>query len=550
MTTIIVKNSRFISHSKVNIPKGTVKAELVDLQLDKSWDGMSVFIHWHNLGTNVEKRLLLKDPPQQNEIPWEVLNDLGELRMGLVGMDGEITVKPTIWLTFGRVVEGPDVDGGEDTRPPTPGWAQQMVEQATAAAEASKAAQEAAEQAGPYAQAAQDSADAAKASEVSAASSAQQAQAAAQQAVSSIGNAVDLAQSAATAAGSAQRAAETAQAGAAQSAGTAQTAATTASQAAQTAQGAATQAGKYLSNVEADAQAAANAATAAGKSQEAAQSYDQEAKEAAEAAKASQDAAATSAQQANEAAQTAQKAAGSIGDAVQRAEDAATEAGTAQQAAETARDAAARSAETAQGAATMANQAKVEAEAAAAILPPLSENVAGKFLAANSLGNGMEFVDGPSGGSRTLPPIGSPQLSFVVPGNDSAVYYFDEINGKKISDFGYTFARVEVQNSPQESVGTGDIFASVNATSPTMIESEIASNGNFLFQTKQMTFSGWIDTSFGVAAAPVPSTSPTFRSQVYALIRLKSQGNTIKSIGFRTWGEYIPAGTKIEVWFA
>lgn len=210
MTTIIVKNSRFISHSPVNIPKGTVKAELVDLQLDKSWDGMSVFIHWHNLGTNVEKRLLLKDPPQQNEIPWEVLNDLGELRMGLVGMDGETTVKPTIWLTFGRVVEGPDADGGEDTRPPTPGWAQQMVEQATAAAEAAKAAQEAAEQAGPYAKAAQASADAAKASEVSAAASAQaagQSQAETEQAkISALGYATAAQQAQAAAQQAAQQA--------------------------------------------------------------------------------------------------------------------------------------------------------------------------------------------------------------------------------------------------------------------------------------------------------------------------------------------------------
>lgn len=280
MDIVAVNNNQFTHYPK-RIPRGTVNAELVQLRLDKEWEGLTVFWHWRNMGTKAEIREELADHVAPHKIPWEVLTDLGDLEMGLVGMDGETTVKPTIWLTYGYVVEGVDPESGSDPQPPTPSWEQQMVEQATQANQAAQAAQKAAEaaaesvaSAGPYAEEAKKSAEAAKASQNAAAISAQQASQAAkdaQAAAGSIGNAVEQAQSAATAADVAQRAAETAQTAAAQSADAAQTHAGTASQSAQDAQSAATQAGQYLASVEADAQAAASAATAAGKSQEAAQ---------------------------------------------------------------------------------------------------------------------------------------------------------------------------------------------------------------------------------------------------------------------------------------
>ena len=152
MTTVIVVNSRFNPHYPVDIPKNTVNAEAVLIRLDSEWDNLTVRIHWLNVASNVEKKPLL-ELDQPNTIPWEVLTDLGELRMGLVGLDRETVIKPTIWLTYGYVVEGVDPDAGSDPQPPTPSWEQQMVALAEAAANAAKAAKETADNL-------QDSADA------------------------------------------------------------------------------------------------------------------------------------------------------------------------------------------------------------------------------------------------------------------------------------------------------------------------------------------------------------------------------------------------------
>ncbi len=144
MDTVIVASSQFYSHYPKRIPKGTVNAEAVLIRLDSEWDGLTVRIHWLNVASGVEKVVLL-ERDQPNTIPWEVLTDLGELRMGLDGMDGGTIVKPTVWLTYGYVVDGVDPEAGDDPQPPTPSWEQQMVEQATAAANAAKEAKETAD---------------------------------------------------------------------------------------------------------------------------------------------------------------------------------------------------------------------------------------------------------------------------------------------------------------------------------------------------------------------------------------------------------------------
>lgn len=144
MNTVIVKSSRFNAHYPVDIPKNTVNAEAVLIRLDAEWDSLTVRIHWLNVASGVEKVVLLeRDKP--NTIPWEVLTELGELRMGLDGMGGGTVVKPTVWLTYGYVVEGVDPESGSDPKPPTPSWEQQMVEQAAAAANAAKEAKETAD---------------------------------------------------------------------------------------------------------------------------------------------------------------------------------------------------------------------------------------------------------------------------------------------------------------------------------------------------------------------------------------------------------------------
>lgn len=385
LETIQVKQNQFLSHCPKRIPKGTVKAESVQIQLDREWDGLTVIVHWLNVANGVEiSSVLERDKP--NSIPWEVLTDLGELRMGLVGMDGDTTVKPTRWLTYGRVVEGVDPDGGIDPQEPTETYLTQMVEQANQANQAAQDAKDYAQQvaenienAGPYAEEAQKAAQAAKVSENAAkgaADNATQQATKAQAAVASIGNAVEEAQRAATNAGAAKSAAETAQTAASQYAGSAQTNAATASQAAQMAQNAATQAGQYLATVEADAQAAADSALAAGQSQKTAQGAAQEAGNARD--------------QANSAATTAQSHAIAASTAKTEAEQAAGNAATAKTEAEQA-------AQAATGAASASQAAQQAAEAASAVFPPLTEDVSNKFLAADSEGKKLNFVDAPIG---------------------------------------------------------------------------------------------------------------------------------------------------------
>lgn len=127
MDTVIVASSQFYSHYPKRIPRGTVNAEAALIRLDSEWDDLTVRIHWINVANGVEKVVLL-ERDLLNTIPWEVLTDLGELRMGLVGMDGEEIVKPTIWLTYGYVVEGVDPESGDDPQPPTPSWEQQILQ--------------------------------------------------------------------------------------------------------------------------------------------------------------------------------------------------------------------------------------------------------------------------------------------------------------------------------------------------------------------------------------------------------------------------------------
>ena len=377
---VVVSGSTFYGHKPREIPCKSVNVEDVALKLDRSWTGLEVVVCWENSATGKSVRLPLQDPAQPHKIPWEVLDDLGELRMGLVGMDGGSTVKPTIWLTYGKVVDGVDPDAGDDPQEPTPNYLAQMVQQATQANQAAQEAKEAAKNAadslasaGPYAQAAKDAAEAAKASQDASATSARQANEAAQaakDAAGSIGDSVDRAEGAATEAGTAKQAAETAQAAASNSAGTAQGAATTASKAAQTAKEAATQAGEYLATVKEDANNAESAALEAGKSQEAARDAAQEA--------------ANARDQANTAATSADTAKNA-------AEQAATTAGAAQ-------SGAAQSAQAASQSASEAQKSKEAAEAAATAFPPLTEAVANKILAADESGKKLVFIDPPGGG--------------------------------------------------------------------------------------------------------------------------------------------------------
>lgn len=246
---VSVRGTTFYGHTTRTIPRKTVNTEAVTIRLDSSWDGLDVVVFWKNSVIEEPVTRPLDDPAQPHTIPREVLSEIGDLRMGLVGLDGGGTVKPTIWLLYGYVVEGVDPDVGSGSQPPTPNYLQQMVEQATAAANAAKEAKEASEEAaksagaaGPYAEEAQKSAETAKEAQRAASTSAQEAGNARDQANTAANAAKEHADTAGAAKEAAERAAETAgnaQSGAAQSAQAAANSAQAAERAKQEAQKAA-----------------------------------------------------------------------------------------------------------------------------------------------------------------------------------------------------------------------------------------------------------------------------------------------------------------------
>lgn len=142
---VSVRGTTFYGHTTRTIPRKSVNTEAVTIRLDSSWDGLDVVVFWKNSVIEEPVTRQLDDPAQPHTIPWEVLSEIGDLRMGLVGLDGGETVKPTIWLLYGYVVEGVDPDVGSGSQPPTPNYLQQMVEQATAAANAAKEAKKTAD---------------------------------------------------------------------------------------------------------------------------------------------------------------------------------------------------------------------------------------------------------------------------------------------------------------------------------------------------------------------------------------------------------------------
>lgn len=521
MDNVIVSGIQFYSHFPRKIPKGTVNAEAVIIRLDSEWDNLTVRIHWLNVASGVEKVVLL-DRDQPNTIPWEVLTDLGELRMGLDGMDSGTIVKPTVWLTYGYVVDGVDPESGSDPQPPTPSWEQQMVEQATQANQAAQAAQNASEEAAKSAASAGPYAQAAKASQDAAATSAQQANEAAQtaqDAVGSIGDSVDRAEGAATEAGTAKQAAETAQAAASNSAGTAQGAATTASEAAKTAQEAATQAGEYLATVKQDANDAESAALEAGKSQEAAQGAAQTA--------------ANARDQATTAANTAQGHATAARTAKDAAEQAAATAGSAQ-------SGAAQSAQASANSAKDSEAAKQEAQKAASIFPQITQEDAGKFLAADLDGKRLVFVDRPGGGGDD--------------GNFEDVAEMTTEAPTKIVNIELPFpldaCRVSV-TIPAES-------SSINRN---LYVGETVSATNSLCRTQAYGSSTTLETVYEflvlkkhdrwLAMSIVRGGTPSYKQvQIYTIsngLCLLDASTPLESLSVFTYSNDMPAGTKISV---
>lgn len=126
MATLSVTNNTFTTRTPSTLTVGSVNADPVVFVVDESWDGLTVFAAFRNDTEGVERHVLLGDDLTCT-IPWECLTQPGTLNVGLLGLRGSDVVKPTIWMQFGRVVQGVNIEG-EAPGEPTETALQQVVQ--------------------------------------------------------------------------------------------------------------------------------------------------------------------------------------------------------------------------------------------------------------------------------------------------------------------------------------------------------------------------------------------------------------------------------------
>ena len=126
MATLSVTGNGFMSRTPSTLTVGSVNADPVLFVLDDSWDGLTIFAAFRNDTEGVERHVLLGDD-MTCTIPWECLTQPGTLNVGLLGLRGADVVKPTIWMQFGRVVQGVNSEG-EAPGEPTETALQQVVQ--------------------------------------------------------------------------------------------------------------------------------------------------------------------------------------------------------------------------------------------------------------------------------------------------------------------------------------------------------------------------------------------------------------------------------------
>ncbi len=104
------------------IASGAVKAYKVHFTFDESWKGLKKIALFKagDVGREV--------PVDENdlcEIPWEVLKEAGiDLEIGIVGLDHNSLVLPTIWVNAGTIQVG---IGTGNLTPPSPSLYQQLL---------------------------------------------------------------------------------------------------------------------------------------------------------------------------------------------------------------------------------------------------------------------------------------------------------------------------------------------------------------------------------------------------------------------------------------
>lgn len=197
---------------------GQVNAESITVVVDESWSGLQLELQFFNSTTHPEVPVVvILDSTMTCKVPPEVTKEVGIVHVALAGRDSGTIIKLSERLYYADAKIGADPQGGLTPEQQTPNYLAQMVEQATAAANAAKEAKKASEEAaksagaaGPYAEEAQKSAEAAKKAQDAAATSVQEAWNAKDQANIASNTAKGHADAAGTAKVAAERSAETA----------------------------------------------------------------------------------------------------------------------------------------------------------------------------------------------------------------------------------------------------------------------------------------------------------------------------------------------------
>lgn len=129
MSTLFISGNSFAARTLSILTVGSVNTEIIKFVPDATWSGLNKIAVFRNMAEDKEYQIQLDDT-MTCAVPWECLSQKGTLEVGLLGLDGASIVKPTVWCTYGNVVDGVPTDGGIDTSEPTPSLVQQILDTA------------------------------------------------------------------------------------------------------------------------------------------------------------------------------------------------------------------------------------------------------------------------------------------------------------------------------------------------------------------------------------------------------------------------------------
>ena len=82
---LTVRNGKVVQTAPVPMVCGSVGADAVSIDLDEGWEGLAIDVVFETTGRSLR---VAWDGKSDVTVPWEVLQEPGRVRVGLVGLDG------------------------------------------------------------------------------------------------------------------------------------------------------------------------------------------------------------------------------------------------------------------------------------------------------------------------------------------------------------------------------------------------------------------------------------------------------------------------------